>query len=59
VQWVAINPEVLLVVFIPVLIFDTAFNTDVHIFQREIWQVSTYFRLLRHNYIAFYRENQL
>ncbi|KAG5183566.1 Sodium/hydrogen exchanger family-domain-containing protein [Tribonema minus] len=40
-QWVNIDPEVLLLVFIPVLIFESAFNTDVHVFQREFWQVVT------------------
>ncbi|CAM9911883.1 unnamed protein product, partial [Chrysoparadoxa australica] len=31
--------QVILFVFLPILIFESAYNTDVHIFQREFWQV--------------------
>lgn len=34
-----LSPDVILFVFLPILIFESAFNTDVHIFQREFWQV--------------------
>ncbi|CAN0025235.1 unnamed protein product, partial [Discosporangium mesarthrocarpum] len=35
----SISPEIILFVFLPILIFESAFNTDVHIFLREFWQV--------------------
>lgn len=31
----------ILFVFLPILIFESAFETDVHIFHREFWQVVT------------------
>lgn len=38
-----VDSQVILFVFLPVLIFESAFETDVHIFRREFWQVG--FRL--------------
>jgi len=33
------NPHLLLLLFIPALIFESAFNSDWHIFKVELWQV--------------------
>ena len=39
--WVHVDPHVLLFCFLPVLIFESAFSTDYHIFSREASQVLT------------------
>lgn len=33
------NPEIIFYALLPILIFESAFFTDVHIFLREMWQV--------------------
>ncbi|CAN0133575.1 unnamed protein product, partial [Ectocarpus sp. 12 AP-2014] len=33
-----VDSQIILFVFLPILIFESAFETDVHIFQREFWQ---------------------
>ena len=33
------NPHLLLYVFLPILIFESAFNVELHTLEREIWQV--------------------
>jgi NhaP-type Na+/H+ or K+/H+ antiporter len=33
------NPEIIFFALLPILIFESAFFTDVHIFMRELWQV--------------------
>eukprot|EP00903_Cladosiphon_okamuranus_P022319 g20525.t1 len=38
-RWAGVDSQVILFVFLPILIFESAFETDVHIFQREFWQV--------------------
>lgn len=37
--WSQMNPHLLLLLFIPALIFESAFNSDWHIFKVELWQV--------------------
>jgi hypothetical protein len=34
--WVTVNPHVLLFVFLPVLIFESAINCEWHIFKRQV-----------------------
>ena len=36
---IEISPEGLLMIFLPVLIFESAFNADWHIFRRQISQI--------------------
>ncbi|CAN0042863.1 unnamed protein product [Scytosiphon promiscuus] len=38
-RWAGVDSQIILFVFLPVLIFESAFETDVHIFRREFWQV--------------------
>lgn len=33
------NPEIILYALLPILIFESAFFTDVHIFLTQLWQV--------------------
>lgn len=40
-MWASINSEVLLLVFLPGLIFKDAFGMDVHLFAAAIWQLIT------------------
>ncbi|CAM9498813.1 unnamed protein product, partial [Ectocarpus sp. 12 AP-2014] len=40
-RWAGVDSQIILFVFLPILIFESAFETDVHIFQREFWQVVT------------------
>lgn len=37
--WSQIDPHLLLLLFLPALIFESAFNSDWHIFKVEMWQV--------------------
>lgn len=37
--WVHMSPTVLLYTFIPILVFESAFMTDTHIFLRSKWQI--------------------
>ena len=34
-----INPHGILMIFIPILLFESAFNADSFVFKKEIWQV--------------------
>ncbi|CAN0256523.1 unnamed protein product, partial [Hapterophycus canaliculatus] len=38
-RWAGVDSQIILFVFLPILIFESAFETDVHIFRREFWQV--------------------
>lgn len=40
-DWYNISPEVLFNAVIPVLVFESAFNMDTHIFQKLKWQILT------------------
>ena len=37
--WAEIDPHLMLLLFLPALVFESAFNSDWHIFKVEIWQV--------------------
>ena len=37
--WSKMDPHLLLLLFLPALIFESAFNSDWHIFKHEIWKV--------------------
>jgi len=37
--WIYISPEVILFTLLPILIFESSFSTDFHVFLREVWQV--------------------
>ncbi|KAA0167706.1 hypothetical protein FNF27_07268 [Cafeteria roenbergensis] len=37
--WANIDPHTILVVFLPTLIFESAFSVDFHIFRRSFWQL--------------------
>mmetsp|Transcript_29366 Transcript_29366/g.44326 ORF Transcript_29366/g.44326 Transcript_29366/m.44326 type:complete len:327 (+) Transcript_29366:728-1708(+) len=60
------DPHLMLLLFIPALIFESAFNSDWHIFKVEFWQViimagpmligSTYLSALMMTYILGYNE---
>ena len=39
VTWSNMDPHLLLMIFLPALIFESAFNSDWHIFKHEIWKV--------------------
>ena len=39
--WYNMDPEVLLFAFIPLLVFESAFMSDTHIFGRILWQILT------------------
>lgn len=43
--WRNIDPHVVLTAMLPILIFESAFNTDVHIFMHEIAQVGNHLSL--------------
>ena len=34
-----VDPHVVLLIFLPTLIFESAFSMDVHVFRRSLWQV--------------------
>jgi len=40
-SWYNLDPSVLLYCFIPILVFESAFMTDTHIFARQKWQILT------------------
>jgi len=64
--WSQMDPHLMLLLFIPALIFESAFNSDWHIFKVEFWQViimagpmligSTYLSALMMTYILGYNE---
>ena len=37
--WSEMDPHLLMMIFLPALIFESAFNSDWHIFKHEIWKV--------------------
>ena len=39
--WYNMSPHVLLYCFVPILVFESAFMTDTHIFSRQKWQILT------------------
>ena len=39
--WYNMSPHVLLYCFVPILVFESAFMTDTHIFSRQKWQIMT------------------
>jgi NhaP-type Na+/H+ or K+/H+ antiporter len=63
--WSQMDPHLILLLFLPALIFESAFNSDWHTFKVEIWQVillagpllmaSTYLSAYAFNYILGYK----
>lgn len=39
VAWSQMDPHLILLIFLPALIFESAFNSDWHIFKHELWKV--------------------
>ena len=39
VAWSQMDPHLILMIFLPALIFESAFNSDWHIFKHELWKV--------------------
>jgi NhaP-type Na+/H+ or K+/H+ antiporter len=39
VAWTSMNPHLIMLIFLPPLIFESAFNTDAHLFYYEIWKI--------------------
>ncbi|KAH8091155.1 potassium:proton antiporter [Aureococcus anophagefferens] len=40
-SWYDMTPQVILYCFVPILVFESAFMTDTHIFSRQKWQILT------------------
>jgi len=36
-EWANVDPHVILIVFLPTLIFESAFSIDFHVFRKSFW----------------------